>query len=118
LRGFDATAFVDGLRLALRTVFDGTAPDDVSIAFYYCVSATEFVGFVGIERGVNSAEDDISAAFAGFFADLVSAKRVGGVDADADDVAGLDLLDVYSLEGFVDENGVAVASRRGGRQNV
>ena len=56
---------------------------------------------VRIQRGVNAAEHDPGAAFARDAADLVAAQRVAGVDADADDVAGLDRCGIEHFQRFV-----------------
>src|ERR1700733_5477266 len=66
-----------------------------------------FKGFFGEERGVNAAVDDPCSAGAGHAADLVAAQCVAGVDADADDVAGLDGFGDDLFEGLIDEDGVA-----------
>ncbi len=63
---------------------------------------------------MNAAVDDPCAAFAGHAADLVSAQRIAGVDADADDVAGLDGGGVDRFERLVNEDGVAGNLWRGG----
>ena len=69
------------------------------------MSATQFVGLIGVEGGMNSSKDHVGAAFAGQFADLVAAKSIRGVDADADNIAGLNLIRVHRLQGLVDQEG-------------
>jgi hypothetical protein len=56
---------------------------------------------------VDAAVDDPGSAFAGDAADFVAAEGVAGVDADADDVAGLDGFRDDLLEGFVDEDRIS-----------
>ncbi len=58
------------------------------------------------------------AARAGFASDLVSAQGVAGVDADADDVAGLDGRGIERIERLVAEDGIAAVKRRGGGEDV
>ena len=57
---------------------------------------------------MNAAEDDPGALRPGEAADLVAAVRIGGVNADADDVAGRDGREVEGFERFVDQVRVAV----------
>ena len=109
--GFNAAAFVDRQRRSLGAIRQYPGPDHISIALDYRVSATQFVGFVGIEGGVNASEHHVGAALAGHFPDFVAAERVGGVDADADNIAGLNLIRVYRLQGLVDQAGIAKARR-------
>ena len=90
-----------------RAVAQHLAPDDVAVALDDRVRPAELVRLVRIERGVNAAVDDGRAAALGRVADLVAAQRVAGVNADADDVAGLDGGEVDRLERFVDDDGIA-----------
>jgi len=45
-------------------------------------------------------------------------KGIAGVDADADNIAGMDGIEIHLLQGFVGNDGVATGCRRGGGQNV
>jgi hypothetical protein len=56
------------------------------------MSASQFVGLIGVEGGVDASKHHVGAALAGQFPDFVAAERVGGVDADADNIAGLNLI--------------------------
>ena len=104
----DAAAFVDFLgRSAGHAVGDDFAPGDVAVAFDYGVGVALFKSFFGEEGGVNAAIDDPSSTFAGDAADFVAAESVAGVDADADDVAGLNGFWEDLLDGLVDEDGIS-----------
>jgi hypothetical protein len=70
--------------------------------------------FVRKQRGVNAAIDDPGAAGARHAADRVSAQGIAGVDADADDVAGLNGLGHNLLERLIDEDGISDGTRCGG----
>ncbi len=56
---------------------------------------------------MDAAVDNPGSAFACDAADFVAAEGVAGVDADSDDVAGLDGFGDDLFEGFVDEDGIA-----------
>ena len=90
----DATTLVDLLRIAVDTVFKDACPNDVAVAFDYTGGASQFQGFFGIERGVNAAIHNERASFAGDFSYLIAAKHIAGMDADSDDVAGLNGLGI------------------------
>ena len=60
-----------------------------------------------IERGMDSAEHHPGAPLARRASDLVSSQGVAGVDADADDVAGLDALQIEMLQSFIADFGIA-----------
>ena len=113
----DAAAFVDPLGLAGEAIGDDLGPGQIAVAFDDGVGFAALEGFVGKERGVNSAIDDPGAAGAGHAADGVAAQGIAGVDADADDVAGLNGLGHNLLERFIDENGIADRSGRGGGEH-
>jgi hypothetical protein len=90
-----------------ENVGDCLAPGDVSVAFDYGVGVASFEGFFGKEGGVDAAVDDPGSAFAGDATDFVAAEGVAGVNADADDVVGLDGFGEDLFEGFVNENGIS-----------
>ena len=52
------------------------------------------MGFVGIKGGVDSSEHHIGAAGACHGPNFVSAESIRGVDADTDDIAGLNLIGI------------------------
>jgi hypothetical protein len=56
---------------------------------------------------VDATVDDPGSAFAGDAADFVAAEGVAGVDADANDVAGLDGFGEDLFDGLVDEDGIS-----------
>jgi hypothetical protein len=66
---------------------------------------------------VDAAVDDPGSAFAGDAADFVTAEGVAGMDADADDVAGLDGFGGDLFEGLVDEDGISCGRRCGCGEN-
>ncbi len=108
LAAADAAAVVDVLERAIgEDVGDGLAPGDVSVALDDGVCCAELEGLFGEEGGVDAAVDDPCAALAGHAPDLVAAQGVAGVDADADDVAGMNGLGYDLFEGLIDEDGVA-----------
>ena len=83
------------------------APGDIAVAFDYSVSVAALKGFFGVEGGVDAAVDDPGSALAGDAADFVAAQGVAGVDADADNVAGLDGFGGDLFERLVDEDGIS-----------
>ena len=93
LRRFSAGA-------AGEAIGDDLAPGDVAVAFDDGVGVAALEGFFGKEGGVDAAVDDPGAAVAGDATDFVAAEGVAGVDADADDVAGLDGFGSRSARGI------------------
>ncbi len=106
----DAAAVVDRLRRARRHIVEHLRPDDVAVALDDDVRAAEIARFLRKQRGMDAAVDDGGAARADQRPDLVAAERVTGVNADADDVAGPDRIDVERLERFVGDAGIAELS--------
>ena len=86
-------------------------PDDVAVALDDGVRAAEIARFLGKERRVDPAVDDRGAARASQRADLVAAQGVAGVDADADDIAGLHGIHLERLECLVRNARVAELSK-------
>ena len=56
---------------------------------------------------MDATVDNPGSAFAGDAADFVAAESVAGVNADADDIAGLDGFGEDLLDGLVDEDGIS-----------
>jgi hypothetical protein len=76
------------------------------------------VRLVRKQRGVNATVDDQRAAFTGGVADLVATQRVTGVNADTDNVAGLDGRRLEHFERLVDDHRIAEARRCSGSQHI
>jgi hypothetical protein len=72
------------------------------------VGGSALEGLFREERSVNASEDHPCAALARHAAELISAKCIAGVDADADDVAGLDDRGIYLFQALVDEGWISV----------
>jgi hypothetical protein len=65
------------------------------------VRAAEIERFVRVERRMDAAEDDRRAPRSRERADLVATQRISRVDADSDDIAGLDRPQIEGLERFI-----------------
>jgi hypothetical protein len=99
--GIDASAVIDFVQTAVRSVVQHARPHHVAIAFDDGVRTTETLRLAGIERGVNATEDDRRPSVSRKRANLVPSKRVAGVNPYSDDVARLDTADVERFECFV-----------------
>ena len=111
----DPPAVVARLQATVRAIGKNRGPHDVAVAFDDGVRAAELVRFVRIEGRMDAAKNDGRAAFARLAADFIPAQRVERVDADADDVAGCDGVEVDRIERLVDDARIAVlAGRRRG----
>jgi len=111
LVAFDAAAFVDAGGIAGEAVGYDATPGDVAIAFDDGVGFAFFEGLLGKEGGVNSAVYDPGAARSRYSSNFVSAQGVAGMDADADDVSGMDAFGNNRLKGFVDEDRISCRFR-------
>ena len=87
------------------------SPGNVAVAFDHGVTLADFERFLRKERRMNATVDDPGSAFSRHAADGVSAQCVAGVDADSDDVAGMDALRNNLFQGLIDEDGVTRDSR-------
>jgi hypothetical protein len=88
-------------------VIEYDRPDDVAIAPHHGVRAAKAVCLVRVQAGMNPTEDHGCASSACGGADLVAPKRIAGMNADADDIARLDGVDVERHQGFVGDPGPA-----------
>jgi hypothetical protein len=66
-----------------------------------------------IERGMDAAEDRFPPTFVDYTTDFIAATSIAGVDADSDDIAGVNPFRLKRFEGFVGDDWIAVSSRRG-----
>ncbi len=73
---------------------------------------------VGIERRMNPPEHHRRAALARETSKVIAAQRVGGMNANAHDVARLDTLQCEGFERFIDDHGRAIVRRRGRREHI
>ena len=97
----DATAFVDraaGFRRVHALIDE--RPDAIAVTLDDRVRPAELQRLIRIKRRVDAAVDNLRAALARQAADLVAAQGVAAVDADADNVAGLNRIRVQLLRGF------------------
>jgi hypothetical protein len=112
VRAVDPSAVVARLQGTVRAVGKNRGPHDVAIAFDDGVRAAELVRFVWIEGRVDASKNHGRAAFPRLAAYFIPAKCVERVDADADDVAGRDGVEVDRIERLVDDARIAVLPRR------
>ena len=104
---FHSSAVIDPLRSAGHAVMNYFVPDDVAIALHHRVRAAVLKRLLRIERGMDSPEHNPGAALACRAADFVSSQCVAGVNADTDDVAGLNTLQVEVFQSFIADFGIA-----------
>src|SRR5579872_7613621 len=88
-RGNKVTCFnpapgIQRLEFPLNMVSQDAGPNHVAVAFYHSVCGAQFRRFLGIKRRVNSTKNHSRSPLAGRVANLVSAKYVARVNADAD----------------------------------
>src|SRR5208337_4949878 len=89
--GFNPATLVQRLEIAIGMISQDHRPGQVAVTFHYSVRAAQIRRFLRIKRGVNSAENNGGSTPASRVADLVSAQSVARVNADANDVASLDV---------------------------
>ncbi len=109
---------IDALRCSLRTVGHHPRPGDVAVTLYHGVGSAQLVRFLGVECGVDAAEDDVGPVRARQLADFIPAQGVGRMDPDPHDVAPLELGWLERLERFVGEDRIAPLTRRRRREHI
>ena len=103
----DPATVIHRLSGAFDEIGNDLTPDHVPIAFDDDMRAAEIPGFIGIEGGVDAAVHDAGAALPGRAAHLHAPKGVAGMDAYADNIAGMNGIEVHSLQRLVRDDGVA-----------
>ncbi len=86
----DSTTVINSLGSSGEQICDHLSPNHIPVALHNRVSAAKLHGFIGIQRGVDAAVHYVGAAFAGDFPQFHAAQRITRVDADSDDIAGLE----------------------------
>jgi hypothetical protein len=61
----------------------------------------QFVGFFGVESGMYATKDHPDSTLACNPPKFQAAKCIGGVDANTNDIAGLEPIRIKALQGFV-----------------
>src|SRR6185437_7246993 len=89
---------------AVDAIVKHLGPDHVAVALYHRMSAAEFDGLFGIERGMDATEDHQGAALAGDLADLIPAQRITCMDANTEHIAYTDAGRVEPLQSFIGNN--------------
>ena len=101
-----AAALVDALRRARHAVPNRKPPSNVAIPLDDGVRVSTLEAFLREEGGVDSAVDDGGSALTGDASHLIAAKRIAGVDADADNIADSYRFRVDLFERLVDQDGL------------
>ena len=114
----DSSRFVNGTRRSGRAIVEDGLPDDIAVPAHNSVCASERVGLGRIERGMNAAEDDVGAARTRELSDFVPAKRVPGMDPDADDIARSEQRGVKGIQCFISDGRLAKSGGRGAREHI
>ena len=94
---------IDALRLAGKAIVHGLGPGNVAIAGDNGVGVAPFECFLRKQRSVNAAVDHPRAPAAGDATHLIPAQSIAGMNADADDVAGVDRFRNDRLERLIDQ---------------
>ena len=115
--GIDPSRLIDGLQSTACRIAEHEWPGNVAVAFDDSVGSPETERLVRIERGVNAAKGHGGPASPRQLAKLVSAKGVAGVNADPDDIAGLNGVHIDGLEGVVRDPWVSKRRRRRGSED-
>src|SRR4030095_9381963 len=114
----DAAAVVDSLRLAGKRVRDRDRPDAIAVALDDRGRGAVLEHLVRVQRRVDAAVNHVRAARLRRAPDFVAAQRVQRVNADADDVARLDLVEIDLLERLVNDVRIAVLGGRRRREYI
>jgi hypothetical protein len=72
---------------------------------------TKLVRFGWVEGRVDASEHHVRATIASYFPDLVTAKCIRRVDADADNISSLNVEWVHGIQSFIDQGGITKARR-------
>ena len=107
MRRVNAAAFIHALRGAGNEVVQSLAPGDVAIAFDNGVRSSTVERFVGIERRMDPAENDVRAPCARQCPDGVAAKCIPGMNTNADYIAWVHGLRIQGTQRFVANNRIA-----------
>ena len=76
------------------------------------MGTAKLMSFGRVEGCVNASEHHVGTAVARHFPNFIAAQRIGRVDADAHNVARLNLVRVCRDKGLVDKAGIAKNPRR------
>ena len=97
---------------------DHLRPNDISVAFDHDVGAAQLEGLFRIQGRVDAAIHDPGSAFTRHASDFHAAQSIAGMDADANDIAGLNEFGLNLFKGLVGNERIAVAGRSSGGKHV
>ena len=97
-----------------QAVCDDAGPDQIAVAAYDRMRRAVLGDFIRKQGGVDAAEYHPGASLSQRPPDLITAQGVARVNADADDVSGVDGAHIEWIEGLIDDLRFApVAAGRG-----
>src|SRR5947209_3390921 len=82
------------------------------------MGGAQFVGLFGVEGRMNASEHHIGAPSACHSSDFVAAESIGGVDANANNVALLNLSRAYRCQSLIHQARIAKAHGCSRRENI
>ena len=100
-------AFVDTFRSAIAAIAERLTPGEVAIAFYYCMRSAPGKGFLGIQSGMNAAEDYGGAAFTRLEAKAIATQGIAGMYSYSHHIAGSNAQRVQMLQGLITNDRIA-----------
>src|SRR5215813_82924 len=99
-------AIVDALQTAVQFILNNAAPDQIAAALDHRVSP-HLQWFVGENSRMNPAHNDGGAAFLGLAHDAIAGPADARMNADAHNIARLDLFRFEWRDGLIDDEGIA-----------
>src|SRR5581483_464008 len=118
LTGLNSAACINLFGATVATVREDDGPDLIAIPLHHGIRVPEFDGFLGEQGGMNSAEDDVRSAVTSHSPNLIAAKRIRGVDANANYVSGSKIGRINPYKSFVHNPWIAERLRCGSSQDI
>ena len=113
----DTSPVVQRLWITLFAIGQNSLPNLVTIPLNDGVSAAEFVRFLWVQARMDSAVYNPGSSFPGQSPYLHPPQCIGRVNADANDISRCNMRRIHPSEGFIDNDGFAIARRCCPRQN-
>jgi hypothetical protein len=101
LLGFNAATFIDTLDRSVSVIAKSLTPGQISVSSNYAIRPAALEGLLREQGGMDASKNDERASLLCKTPDLITPQRIPGVYSNADDIAGMNRVQLKRFERLV-----------------